>query len=90
MSQLVAVQSLAFRVAAPLSGQQQPSLGVFGSDMPRPVPLQRWDADDGRLAGHSARFGGFMEGAHLWVLSRISVGHRTHANIKKQRICRIW
>ena len=61
--QLVAVQSLAFHVAAPSSGQQPPSLDVFGTDMPRPVPLQRWDADDARLAGNRARFGGFMEGA---------------------------
>ena len=63
--QLVAVESLAFRVAAvpSSSGRSSPGLEVFAADMLRPVPLQRWDADDARLAGNSARFGGFMEGA---------------------------
>jgi len=75
----VAVQSLAFRVAAPSSGQQPPGLEVFATDMPRPVPLQRWDADDTRLAGNSARFGGFMDGAYREVLGRISTGHRGSA-----------
>lgn len=58
----MAVQSLAFRVAAPLVAGQPPGLEVFSTDMPRPVPFQRWDADDGRLAKTSARFGGFLEG----------------------------
>ena len=66
----MAVQSLAFRVAAPSSGHQPPGLDVFGTDMPRPVPLQRWDADDARLAGNSARFGGFIEGAHWGVVEQ--------------------
>ncbi len=70
MSQLVAVQSLSFRVASRSSAEHAPSLAVFCNDMPRAVPLQRWDTDNARLAANSAGFGGFLEGERLLINMR--------------------
>lgn len=52
---------MSVRVATHTGGSAT-DITVFGNDMPRPVPLQRWD-NDGRLVQHGARFSGFMEGA---------------------------
>ena len=58
----------AVRVSAAGTGFPDAELGMFGRDMPRPVPLSRWDSDDHRRLfldnRPPVRFGGFMTGAH--------------------------
>lgn len=38
-------------------------LAALQRDMPRAVPLGRWDADSPQHAKHGARFSGFLDGA---------------------------
>ncbi|BDA51454.1 probable phthiocerol synthesis polyketide synthase type I PpsA at C-terminar half [Coccomyxa sp. Obi] len=85
--QVVVMDALAVRLAA---GSAR-SVGVFGEDMPRVVPLQRWDTDnaavsrlDGRLP---SRFAAFMEGVDCFdaELFRIS-GAEAAAMDAQQRL----
>ena len=38
-------------------------MAALQRDMPRAVPLGRWDADASQHAKHGARFSGFLQGA---------------------------
>ena len=85
------MDAAAVRVAA---GEAK-SAAVFAQDMPRSVPLQRWDTDNPNIACMGAhaptRFAAFIEGVQLRMSSLVPAlcaGHchvhwshpRTHAN----------
>ena len=51
-------------------------IAALEADMPRGVPLGRWDADAPALQKHSARFSGFLEGADAAPVSSVEIGFR--------------
>ena len=55
-------EAMSVRVATH-SGDKVTDIATFEQDMPRQIPLQRWDSNDLLLAKHSTRFSGFIEGA---------------------------
>jgi len=43
---------------------------AFQADMPRAVPLARWDADSAALQKNGVRFSGFLDGASLVIRNK--------------------
>lgn len=69
--EVVVMDALVTRLAAGPAG----NIDVFRADMPRPVPVERWDTDNAavcKLGGRlPTRFAAFMEGnAHETSSSR--------------------
>lgn len=46
--------------------------GALKADMPRAVPLARWDADSAALQKNGVRFSGFLDGASLVIDNKTS------------------
>lgn len=72
-AQVVVANSASIRMSSPGRDWHHTKASLLNEDMPRPIPLSRWDAEDTKRTAYGnkapVRFGSFISGTVLTELA---------------------